>query len=251
MNTTHSYDGTIYFASDFHLGMDGKLNTIDRELLICNWLHGIKEDASAIFLVGDIFDYWFEYKQVVPRGFSRFWATIRTLRDQEVPIIFFTGNHDMWMFNYATEEYGIPIYSQPQTFILNGKKVLIHHGDGLGPGDYGYKFIKMFTKSKICQWMFARFHPNFALGIMKFFSGTSRSFDKEIIFDESKERLIQYCEEKIKHDYFDFLIFGHRHLVVDHLLSNQKSRYINLGDWLNDSSFLLLQHDNYKLQKYV
>jgi len=250
VNAPLSYNGNIYLASDFHLGMNGKLSTQDRERLICNWLDSIKEDAAAIILVGDIFDYWFEYKQVVPKGFSRFWATIRTLRDKNIPIIFFTGNHDMWMFNYATEEYGIPIYSKPQEFILNGKQVLIHHGDGLGPGDYGYKFIKLFTTSKICQWLFARFHPNFALGIMKFFSGTSRSFDKEIPFDESKERLIQYCEKKIKTKDYDYMIFGHRHLVIDHLLSNKKSRYINIGDWLNDSSFLLIDENNYKLQKY-
>ena len=247
----HTYNGKIYFASDFHLGMDGKLTSNDRERLICQWLESIKDDAAAIFLVGDIFDYWFEYKQVIPRGFSTFWATIRKLRDQQVPIIFFTGNHDMWMFNYATEEYGIPIYSEPQTFIFNGKKVLIHHGDGLGPGDYGYKFIKTFTKSKICQWLFARFHPNFALGIMKLFSGTSRSFDKERPFDESSERLIQYCEGKIRSTDLDFLIFGHRHLVIDHLLSNQKSRYINLGDWLNDTSFLEIDIEKYKLKKYA
>ncbi len=251
MNTSHTYNGTIYLASDFHLGMDGKLSSIDREILICQWLCSIKEDAAAIILVGDIFDYWFEYKQVIPRGFSRFWSAIRELRDADVPIIFFRGNHDMWMFDYATKEYGIPIFSEPQTFTLNGKKVLIHHGDGLGPGDYGYKFVKLFTNNKLCQWLFARLHPNFALGIMKFFSGTSRSFDKEITFDESKERLIQFCEEMLKSKNYDYMIFGHRHLVIDYVLSNQKSRYINIGDWLNDSSYLILEEDNYKLKKYV
>ena len=251
MNNNHSYNGTIYLASDFHLGMVGKLSSEQREQLICDWFLSIKHDAAAIFLVGDIFDYWYEYKQVIPKGFSRFWSAIRQLRDEGIPIIFFRGNHDMWMFDYATKEYGIPIYSDPQIFRLNGKNVLIHHGDGLGPGDYGYKFIKMFTKSKICQWFFARLHPNFALGIMKFFSGTSRSFDKEIKFDESHERLIQYCEEVIKTEELDYMIFGHRHLVIDHLLTNQKTRYINLGDWLFDASYLEIQKDKYKLKKYV
>lgn len=251
MKETHSFNGTIYLASDFHLGMNGKLSSEEREQLICKWLISISQEASAIFLVGDIFDYWYEYKQVIPRGFSKFWATIRNLRDVGIPIIFFRGNHDMWMFDYATKEYGIPIYSDPQIFNLNGKKVLIHHGDGLGPGDYGYKFIKLFTKSKLCQWLFARFHPNFALGIMKFFSGTSRSFDKEIQFDESRERLIQYCEEKIKITDLDYIIFGHRHLALDHLLSNQKTRYINLGDWLNDSTYLEIKKGTYKLKNYV
>jgi len=245
-----TYNGNIYLASDFHLGMKGKLTSEEREKLICQWLHSIKDDAGAIILVGDIFDYWFEYKQVVPKGFSRFWATMRILRDQGIPIVFFTGNHDMWMFKYATEEYGIPIFSDPQEFLLNGKKVLIHHGDGLGPGDYGYKFIKQFTSSKICQWIFARLHPNFALGVMRFFSSTSRNFDKEISFDESTERLIPYCEDQIKKTAYDYLIFGHRHLVIDHVLSNGKSRYINLGDWLNDTSFLKMTENDYKLQKY-
>lgn len=250
MSLRKIHNGKIYLASDFHLGIDAKLSSTSRELLIVKWLEEIGQDANLIILVGDIFDYWFEYKQVVPRGFSRFWSKIRELRDRDIPIIFFTGNHDMWMFDYATKEYGIPIFRNPTEFILNGKKTLIHHGDGLGPGDYGYKLIKLFTSSKMCQWLFARLHPNFAIAIMRLFSGTSRSFDKEIEFDPSKEHLVQYCEELSQTKDYDYMIFGHRHLVIDYQLTNGKTKYMNLGDWLHSCSYLEITPENFKIKYY-
>ena len=250
MDIHSTHKGKIYLASDFHLGIDAKLSSTEREILIVQWLDEISRDANLIILVGDIFDYWFEYKQVIPKGFSRFWSKIREIRDNEIPVIFFTGNHDMWMFDYATKEYGIPILRDPTVFLLNGKKVLIHHGDGLGPGDLGYKFIKLFTSSKICQWLFARLHPNFSLSLMKIFSGTSRSFDKEIKFDPKKEMLVQYCEEMIKTNDFDYMIFGHRHLVIDYQLSNNKTKYMNLGDWMQNCSYMSIDNDSFKIKYY-
>lgn len=250
MSRNYSYSGKIYLASDFHLGIEAKHSSSEREERIVRWLDTISLDANLIILVGDIFDYWFEYKQVVPRGFSKFWSKIRELRDKEVPIIFFTGNHDMWMFDYPTKEYGIPILRKPTEFILNGKRVLIHHGDGLGPGDHGYKFIKLFTNSKICQWLFARLHPNFAISVMRFFSGKNRKQAKEDTFDPSKERLVKFCEEQLKTEDYDYFIFGHRHLVIDHRLSNDKSRYINLGDWTHFYSYLEVNNENFKLKTY-
>lgn len=250
MNQHYSYSGKIYLASDIHLGIDAKHSSNEREKLVVQWLEEISVDANLILLVGDIFDYWFEYKQVIPRGFSRFWAKLRELRDKDIPIIFFTGNHDMWMFDYPTKEFGIPVLSTPTEFEFNGKKVLVHHGDGLGPGDIGYKFIKLFTSNKICQWLFARLHPNFGILLMKLFSGKQRTLNNDDKFDPSRERLVDFCEEQLKEKHFDYFIFGHRHLVIDHKLSNNTSRYINLGDWTHFYSFLEINNTEFKLKTY-
>ena len=132
----------VYFASDFHLGIDGRLTSGEREKQIVRWLEYIREDAAAIYLVGDVFDFWFEYTTVVPKGYVRLLGKLAELRDQGIPIYFFTGNHDMWIFRYFEEEMGIPTYRKPIRREIMGKQFLIGHGDGLGPGDYGYKRIK-------------------------------------------------------------------------------------------------------------
>ena len=163
-----------YFVSDFHLGVDARLSSLEREKQICRWLDMVSLDAEAIYLVGDVFDYWFEYKTVIPKGFSRILGKLAELRDKNIPIYFFTGNHDMWMFRYFEEELGIPIYRKPIVRDIHGKTFLIGHGDGLGPGDHGYKFIKKVFAHPVNQWLFARLHPNFALPLMRFFSGKSR-----------------------------------------------------------------------------
>lgn len=250
MNLQRSYTGNIFLASDFHLGIDAKQTSKERELKIVRWLTSIEDKADLVILLGDIFDYWFEYSAVIPRGFSHFWAKMRTMRDAGIPVVFFTGNHDMWMFDYSEKEYGIPILVEPTVFEFNGLKVLLHHGDGLGPGDRGYKFIKAIFRNKICQFLFARIHPNLGLWLMRKFSHTSRAMDNEEVFDEEKERLIQYCETQITKNDYDFLIFGHRHLKIDHLLSNGKSRYINLGEWLWNSNYASFTADGFKLSQY-
>ncbi len=229
----------VYFASDFHLGTNGRLSSKDREKQIVRWLDMIKEDATAVFLVGDLFDFWFEYSQAIPKGYHRFFGKLAEMVDQGIEVVFFTGNHDMWMFSYFTEEMGIPVHRNPIERILGGKKFFIGHGDGLGPGDHGYKMIKKVFSNRLCQWAFARIHPNLGLRIMKFWSGRSReSTDMEPGFlGAEKEWLVQYCEEKIKAEQIDYFIFGHRHLPIVYNLSNGISKYINLGDWLNYNSY--------------
>jgi UDP-2,3-diacylglucosamine hydrolase len=231
--------GKYYFASDFHLGVNGRLSSADREKQIVRWLESIRHDASEIFLVGDIFDYWFEYRQVIPKGFSRLIGKLGELRDQGIPISFFTGNHDMWMFTYFQDELGIPIHRSPIHRIIEGKSFYIGHGDGLGPGDQGYKFIKKVFSNKLCQWAFARIHPNLGVSIMKYWSGKSRDSQREDkrFLGKDKEWLIQFAEETIKSNEIDYFVFGHRHLPIDYDLSNDKSRYINLGDWLEFNSY--------------
>ncbi len=233
------YNKRTYFASDFHLGVDARLTSRERERQIVRWLDQIKADAEAIYLVGDVFDFWFEYRTVVPKGYTRLLGKLAELRDSGIPIHFFTGNHDMWMFRYFEEELDIPIHRQPIRIDLHGKTFYIGHGDGLGPGDGGYKFLKKVFANPICQWLFARLHPNFGIGLAHFWSQRSRKANppENRFFGESREWLLQYANEQLKTSYADFFIFGHRHLPIDYTLNNGTSRYINLGEWMHYNSY--------------
>ncbi|MEZ4933498.1 MAG: UDP-2,3-diacylglucosamine diphosphatase [Saprospiraceae bacterium] len=239
-----------YFVSDFHLGVDGRLTSQEREKQIIRWLDMVKQDAKELYLVGDVFDFWFEYKRVVPKGFVRILGKLGELRDSGLPIYFFTGNHDMWMFRYMEEELGIPIFRKPIVREINGKRFYIGHGDGLGPGDFGYKFIKAVFSNPACQWLFERLHPNFGLWLMRFFSGSSRKANPaETVFrGEEKERLVQFCNTQLEQEYFDFFVFGHRHLPIDYTLKNRKSRYINLGEWINFNSYAVFDGDKMEVK---
>ncbi len=243
--------GKTYFVSDFHLGVDAKLTSRERERQIVNWLDMIKEDADSLYLVGDVFDYWFEYGKVIPKGYARLFGKLAELRDSGLPIYFFTGNHDMWMFRYFEEEFDIPIYRKPIVRKIQGKTFFIGHGDGLGPGDHGYKFIKKVFSNPVCQWLFERLHPNFGLWLMQFWSGRSReatSPDEGSFLGEDNEWLITFCNEKIQEVEVDYFIFGHRHLPIDHTLKNGHSRYINLGDWLFHNSYAVFDGENLDIQ---
>ncbi len=239
-----------YFVSDFHLGTDGRLTSREREKQIVRWLEMVKQDAGALYLVGDVFDYWFEYKKAVPKGFVRLLGKLGELRDEGLPIYFFTGNHDMWMFRYMEEELDIPIFRQPIVRDINGRRFFIGHGDGLGPGDYGYKFIKAIFSNPVCQWLFERLHPNFGLWLMRFFSGSSRKANPaETEFKgEDKERLVRFCNDQLEQQPFDFFIFGHRHLPIDYTLKDGKSRYINLGEWINFNSYAVFDGNHLEIK---
>lgn len=242
----------IYFASDFHLGFDNNLSSREREHLIISWMNSIAGDATEIYIIGDLFDYWYEYKEVVPKGHIRLLARIAEFTDSGISVHLFTGNHDLWMFDYLETELGVIIYGIPQEIELQGKKMLIGHGDGLGPGDKGYKIMKKVFTNKFNQWLFARLHPNFAIGLMKYFSRKSRENDPEELsfLGVDKEWLIQYAERKLKSQYYDYFIFGHRHLPIEHTLSNDKSRYINTGDWIHHYTYARMQDGNISLEKY-
>ncbi len=242
----------IYFASDFHLGVDAGSTSSEREKLIVQWLEEIRHDASEIFLVGDIFDFWFEYRTVIPKGFTRLIGKLGELRDQGIPITFFTGNHDMWMFDYFQEELGIPILRHPIERVFNGKKFFIGHGDGLGPGDHGYKFIKKVFANRLCQIAFSWIHPSIGISIAQFWSRKSRDSNREAttFLGPQKEWLVQYCERKLKTESYDYFIFGHRHLPIDFTLSNESSRYINLGEWMNYNSYAKFDGQSLQLAFY-
>lgn len=242
----------VYFASDFHLGVPSYDSSLAREKRLVAWLDAVKHDAAEIFLVGDLFDFWFEYKTVIPKYFTRLLGKLAELRDMGIPITFFTGNHDMWMFGYFEEELGIPVIRQPIDREINGKKFHIAHGDGLGPGDSGYKFIKKVFASKICQWLFRWMHPDIGIGIANFFSGTSRkkTGDSDSIFlGEDKEWLIIYSREKLQTKHYDFFVYGHRHLPMNVKL-NDNSNYINLGDWIKHFTYAVFDGETVELKKF-
>ena len=229
----------IYFASDFHLGMpQGEVSKL-REKKICDWLESISSDASEIYLLGDLFDFWFEYKTVVPRGYVRFLGKLAELTDKGIKIFVCVGNHDLWMREYLEEECGVVIFRDPMIKKFGTKNFYIHHGDGLGPGDYGYKFIKRIFASKVCQWLFARLHPNFGIWLARSLSGYSRSttgHKDQVYLGAQEEWLIVYCKEQLDREHYDYFVFGHRHLPINHALT-PASRYVNLGEWMSGESW--------------
>lgn len=242
----------IFFASDFHLGVPTYEDSLAREKRIVRWLDSIKNEAQAIYLLGDIFDFWFEYRQAIPKGFIRLQGKLAELRDAGIPIFFFTGNHDMWMFDYFPRELDIPIYRDPVVLNCNNQKLMIGHGDGLGPGDTSYKILKKFFNSKICQWLFARIHPNLGIGIAKIWSRKSRisNTKREEKFEgEENEFLLTYCKELEKHHHHDYYIFGHRHLPLD-LEVGANSRYINLGEWVHFNTYAVYDGKTVELKTF-
>lgn len=242
----------IYFASDFHLGAPDFEQSLIREKRIVAWLDKIKTDATEVYLVGDIFDFWFEYKTVVPRGHVRLLGKIAELSDAGIKVHYFIGNHDMWVFDYLPKETGVEIHRDSIQRTFNGKKFFIGHGDGLGPGDHGYKFIKKVFRNPVCQWLFARLHPNLGIGLANFWSKTSRQHtgdsEKEFLGAEN-EWLALYCKDVLKDNHYDYFIFGHRHLPLE-ISVGEKSTYFNLGDWIDHYTYAVFDGSSLKLLSY-
>jgi UDP-2,3-diacylglucosamine hydrolase len=225
----------IYFASDQHLGAPTSEKSKEREKKLVRWLDIVKEDAEAIFLLGDLFDFWFEYKTVVPKGFVRVLGKLAEIKDSGIPIYFFVGNHDLWMNDYFEKELGIPVYHEPKEFVFSGKTFLIGHGDGLGPGDNGYKRMKKVFTNPFCKWLFRWLHPDLGVRLAQHFSVKSKliSGEEDVLYlGEEKENLIQYCKQVLATKHYDYFVFGHRHLPMK-LSLEKNSEYINLGDWIS------------------
>jgi len=241
----------IYFASDLHLGVPNREKSLVREKLFVQWLDDIKSDAEAIYLVGDIFDFWFEYKKAVPKGYVRLLGKLAEFSDSNIPIHIFTGNHDMWLFDYLEDEINAHIYREPIEVSLKGKRFFIGHGDGLGPGDNGYKLIKKIFKNKLCQWLFERIHPNLGISIAQYWSKKSRIANgkKNESYYGEKEWLTQFCKQKMKTIEVDYFIFGHRHLPLEVDLGNNMT-YINLGEWVNYNSYAVFDGKKLELKRY-
>ena len=231
---TTSENKKIYFASDQHLGAPTPEASLPREKKFVAWLDTIKEDAGTIFLLGDLFDFWFEYKTVVPKGFVRVLGKLAELKDAGIDIYFFVGNHDLWMRDYFQKELNIPVFHKPQEFDINGKIFLIGHGDGLGPNDHGYKRMKKVFTFPFFKWLFRWLHPDIGVRLGHYFSVKNKLISGDVdarFLGEENEWLAQYCRRKLTEKHYDFFVFGHRHLPLEIELNNN-STYINLGDWI-------------------
>lgn len=253
----------IYFLSDFHLGAPDHAASLEREKLIVRFLDEIKGEASEIFIVGDMFDFWYEYRKVVPKGAVRLLGKLAELSDAGIRLHFFVGNHDMWMRDYFQQELNIPVYFEPMRFERNGISLLVGHGDGLGPGDHGYKRLKKIFRNPVCKWLFGILPPVAGMGLAHYMSRRSRAQTggkEEVFLGEEKEWLIIYCRERLKKEHFDYMIFGHRHLAIDFRLQplgdaakegTRPSRYINLGDWMRYFTYAELDGDKMELRSYT
>jgi UDP-2,3-diacylglucosamine hydrolase len=244
----------IFFLSDFHLGAPDAPRSLQREKLIVGFLNEIRDEADTIFIVGDVFDFWYEYKKVVPRGYVRLLGKLAELTDAGITIQFFVGNHDMWMKNYFQKELNVPVYFEPKEFIFNNKTFLVGHGDGIGPGDRGYKALKKVFRNPVCQWLFGVLPPAVGMGLANYSSRKSReaagNHKEETFLGEDKEWLLIYSKETLAEKNFDFFVFGHRHLPIDYRLSGT-SRYINLGDWINYQTYGVFDGKDMELKSYT
>jgi len=242
-------DKKVYFLSDFHLGAPNEVESRKREDRLVHFLQDARKDAGVIFIVGDIFDFWFEYKTVVPKGFVRILGTLAQMADEGIQLHIFTGNHDLWMQDYLSKELNAKLYFEPQQFTIQNKQFLIGHGDGLGPGDNGYKRLKKIFTNPICQWLFRWLHPDAGIQLANYFSRKSRAKTgnaDELFLGEDKEWLILYTKEQAKTMAVDYFIFGHRHYAID-LRLNEKSRYINLGDWIRLNTYAVFDGKDLQL----
>ncbi len=242
----------IYFLSDFHLGAPDYVSSLEREKRIVRFLDEIKNATSHIFILGDLFDFWYEYKKVVPKGFVRILGKLAELTDNGIIIKFFVGNHDMWMNGYFEEQLNIEVFHEPHAFEFNGKKFFVGHGDGLGPKDHKYKFIKKIFRNKISKALFGALHPGSGIGLADYFSRKSRASagtKDEKFLGEHKEWLIIFAKQTLEKEHYDYFIFGHRHFPVDYKLSDT-SRYINLGDWIKYNSFAVFDGTDITLKYY-
>ncbi len=246
----------IYFASDFHLGIPDHDSSLQREKKLVSWFEQIEEDAEAVYLMGDIFDFWFEYKQVVPKGYVRFLGKIAELTDKGIPVHIFRGNHDVWAFGYLHKEIGLQIHRKPEVVELQGKKLFLAHGDGLGPGDTGYKIMKKIFEFKPNQFLFKWLHPDIGTAMGLFFSHRSRlaNIAKEKKEGKNppleKEMLYHYAVKKSKElTDVDYFIFGHRHIPLTTRI-NDKATLVILGDWITHFTYGVLENGLFELRKF-
>ncbi|AMC11398.1 UDP-2,3-diacylglucosamine hydrolase [Lutibacter profundi] len=242
----------IYFASDQHFGAPTIEQSKVREQKFIDWLDTIKSDAEIIFLLGDLFDFWFEYKKVVPKGFIRVLGKLAVLRDSGIQIYFFVGNHDLWMHDYFDKELNIKVFHQIKEFTFNNKIFLIGHGDGLGPGDKGYKRMKKLFTNPISKWFYRWLHPDIGIRLAQYLSIKNKliSGEEDVKYlGEDKEWLAQYCKKKLTEKHYDYFVFGHRHLPLEIAIS-ENSKYINTGDWITHFTYGEFDGEELVLKKF-
>ena len=242
----------IYFASDQHFGAPTAELSFPREQKFVAWLDVIKEDAEALFLLGDLFDFWFEYKTVVPKGFVRVLGKLAEIRDSGIPIYFFVGNHDLWMSDYFEKELNIPVYRDNKEFTFNNKTFLIGHGDGKGPGDKGYKRMKRVFTNSFSKALFRWIHPDIGVKLGQYLSVKNKliSGDEDVKFlGEENEWLVLYSKRKLETKHYNYLVFGHRHLPMK-ISVGENSEYVNLGDWIGYFTYGVFDGENFEIKKF-
>jgi len=242
----------IYFASDLHLGAPSHQQSLAREKLFVKWLESIKPSCEALYLLGDVFDFWFEYKKVIPKGYVRLLGKLAEFTDQGIPVYLMKGNHDLWLFDYLEKEINVKIIEQPLIKKINNKTFYLAHGDGLGPKQYTFKIVRKFFLSNLCQWCFARLHPNLAISLGEYLSQRSRKSHKseeDQFMGEEKEYILLHSKKILTAQHIDYFIYGHRHLAMVHMLT-QKSTYINLGDWIRGTSYAVFDGKELSLESF-
>jgi len=241
----------IYFISDIHLGAPALKNNREREILFARWFDEIRNDVAELYLMGDIFDFWWDYKKVVPRGFTRILGRIADLSDRGIPVFFFPGNHDLWVFDYFQKELGITVHKEEIIKEIGGKKFFLAHGDGLDAEDKGYLLLKKIFTNKTLQWLYSRLHPNFALTIAHKWSKSSRlakiNIDEE--FNVNTDGIFKFAQDFLEQENIDYFIFGHRHQMVDESIGDN-SRFVFLGDWIKNFSYGVFDGEKFELKKY-
>ena len=243
----------IYFISDLHLGMFPPERSLQREKLVVQWLGDIENDASELWMLGDIFDFWFEYSKVVPRGFTRFLGKLASLSDQGVKIHLITGNHDIWTFDYLIKEIGLEIHRKPLIKTWNKHLFMLGHGDGLHKSDLYYRKLQSVFKNRLMQWLYARVHPNGSITFAQWWSKKSRSKNEVMgeFLGVDEEHQIQFARQEIEENpEIEYFIFGHRHIPFDIQIA-EKSRVICLGDWIGNFTYGVFDGEEFQLKKYL
>jgi UDP-2,3-diacylglucosamine hydrolase len=242
-----------YFASDLHLGMQPAEESLEREKLFVNWLEEIREDALELWLLGDVFDYWFEYKKVVPRGFTRFLGTLANLSDEGVEIHLIPGNHDIWIFDYLPSEINLKLHRKSIRKVWNGHHFLLGHGDGLHPGDRNYRMLQRVFKNRVLQWCYARIHPNGSIRFAHWWSKKSRMKQGALgnFMGVEDEHQLQYARKELeKHPEMEYFIFGHRHIPYDIRIA-ENCRVICLGDWIGNFTYGIFDGKDFRLEQFL
>jgi UDP-2,3-diacylglucosamine hydrolase len=245
----------IYFLADAHLGSLAIPHQRTQERRLVRFLDSIKHKASAIYLLGDMFDFWNEYKYVVPKGYTRFLGKISELTDMGVEVHYFTGNHDIWTYGYLEKECGVILHTQPETVEIYDKIFFLAHGDGLGDPDAKFKFLRKMFHNRTCQKLLNFVHPwwgmHLGLNWAKH-SRLKRADGKEAPFmGEDKEYLILFTKEYMKtHSNIDYFIFGHRHIELEMKMS-RKTELVILGDWIWQFTYAVFDGEHMFIQQYI
>lgn len=245
----------VYFLSDSHLGSRAIPHGRTQERRLVNFLDSIKDRASAVYLLGDMFDFWYEFKLVVPKGYTRFLGKLSELTDKGVEVHFFIGNHDIWCGDYLEKECGVTIHREPLTCEIYGKEFYLAHGDGLGDNDRKFKFLRAMFHSKLLQRMFSSLHPRWSIDFGLEWAKHSRmkreNGREPEYMGEDKEPLVLYTKEYLKnHPDINYFIYGHRHIMLD-LMLTRDTRLTILGDWINDFSYAVFDGENFFLEQYI